>query len=550
MKKSRVLQRCLSMILALCLVMAMSLSAFAAEGSVNSAVRDDRTGIVQVNVVFTDEDGERFVVQTGTGFMINELNVVTCNHVTELDSDTMEAAVEYFGVEESKVRKGLSIRISVMRDVSIGAKITTQSREMDFAVLKLDDKLAGCKSLPLRPSTDLNQTEDCFALGFPTITTFSQDGIKYTSEDVTITYGKVNKVSTIRGVEYVVNSASVSSGNSGGPLVDAGGNVVGIIQGKQSDGMSDSYSYAIASDALIETLDKLAVTYTKAGETAPAATEEKKEEPAEAPAPEVNKDQLNSAISQAEAIDLTGYTQESASAVTSALDNAKSVAGDANATQTTVDEAAKNLSNAVTGLEEAKAAFPIWLIAVIAAAVIAIIVVIILMSRSRKPAPRRAAVTPGPNIPQAPPVAPVPPVQPMNNIPPAYQGGAGTSVLGGGSNETTVLSGGGSNETTVLSADYGTLTRISSGEKVKISKDRFAIGRERGRVDYCISDNTAVGRTHAVIVNRGGNAYVIDQNSRNCTYVNDVRAGANQEVKIKSGDKITFADEAFTYNAH
>ena len=550
MKKSRVLQRCLSMILALCLVMAMSLSAFAAEGSVNSAVRDDRTGIVQVNVVFTDEDGERFVVQTGTGFMINELNVVTCNHVTELDSDTMEAAVEYFGVEESKVRKGLSIRISVMRDVSIGAKITTQSREMDFAVLKLDDKLAGCKSLPLRPSTDLNQTEDCFALGFPTITTFSQDGIKYTSEDVTITYGKVNKVSTIRGVEYVVNSASVSSGNSGGPLVDAGGNVVGIIQGKQSDGMSDSYSYAIASDALIETLDKLAVTYTKAGETAPAATEEKKEEPAEAPAPEVNKDQLNSAISQAEAIDLTGYTQESASAVTSALDNAKSVAGDANATQTTVDEAAKNLSNAVTGLEEAKAAFPIWLIAVIAAAVIAIIVVIILMSRSRKPAPRRAAVTPGPNIPQAPPVAPVPPVQPMNNIPPAYQGGAGTSVLGGGSNETTVLSGGGSNETTVLSADYGTLTRISTGEKVKISKDRFAIGRERGRVDYCISDNTAVGRTHAVIVNRGGNAYVIDQNSRNCTYVNDVRAGANQEVKIKSGDKITFADEAFTYNAH
>ena len=550
MKKSRVLQRCLSMILALCLVMVMSLSAFAAEGSVNSAVRDDRTGIVQVNVVFTDEDGERFVVQTGTGFMINELNVVTCNHVTELDSDTMEAAVEYFGVEESKVRKGLSIRISVMRDVSIGAKITTQSREMDFAVLKLDDKLAGCKSLPLRPSTDLNQTEDCFALGFPTITTFSQDGIKYTSEDVTITYGKVNKVSTIRGVEYVVNSASVSSGNSGGPLVDAGGNVVGIIQGKQSDGMSDSYSYAIASDALIETLDKLAVTYTKAGETAPAATEEKKEEPAEAPAPEVNKDQLNSAISQAEAIDLTGYTQESASAVTSALDNAKSVAGDANATQTTVDEAAKNLSNAVTGLEEAKAAFPIWLIAVIAAAVIAIIVVIILMSRSRKPAPRRAAVTPGPNIPQAPPVAPVPPVQPMNNIPPAYQGGAGTSVLGGGSNETTVLSGGGSNETTVLSADYGTLTRISTGEKVKISKDRFAIGRERGRVDYCISDNTAVGRTHAVIVNRGGNAYVIDQNSRNCTYVNDVRAGANQEVKIKSGDKITFADEAFTYNAH
>ena len=133
-------------------------------------------------------------------------------------------------------------------------------------------------------------------------------------------------------------------------------------------------------------------------------------------------------------------------------------------------------------------------------------------------------------------------------VPPMYGGGAGTSVLGGGSNETTVLSGG--NETTVLSADYGTLTRISTGEKVTISKERFVIGRERGRVDYCISDNTAVGRTHAIIVTRGGNAYVVDQNSRNCTYVNDVKAPGNQEVKIKSGDKITFADEAFTYNAH
>ena len=90
---------------------------------------------------------------------------------------------------------------------------------------------------------------------------------------------------------------------------------------------------------------------------------------------------------------------------------------------------------------------------------------------------------------------------------------------------------------------------VKPGEKININKERFVIGRERGRVDYCISDNTAVGRTHAIIVNRGGSAYVIDQNSRNCTYVNDQRAGANQEVKIKSGDKITFADEAFTYNA-
>ena len=240
-------------------------------------------------------------------------------------------------------------------------------------------------------------------------------------------------------------------------------------------------------------------------------------------------------------MDLKSYTKESAQDLTSALENAKKVEADDTATQTAVDDAASKLNNAIANLQEAKPDFPMWLIGLIAVAVIAIIIIIILMSRnSRKPAPRRPQPMPQPT--------PIPPVQPQNNVPPVYPGGAGTGVLGR-AEDTTVLSGG-SNETTVLSADFGTLTRISTGEKININKERFVIGRERGRVDYCISDNTAVGRTHAIIVNRGGSAYVIDQNSRNCTYVNDVRAGANQEVKIKSGDKITFADEAFTYNAH
>ena len=540
MKKSKVLRRCLSLILALSLVMAMSISAFASEGAKNEAVRDDRTGVVQVNVVYTGDDGERYVIQTGTGFMINELSVVTCNHVTQLDDEIMEEAEERYGVDEQKLRKGLSIRISVIRDVSIGAKIDKQSVDMDFAVLKMDDKLAGCKSLPLRNSGELVQLEDCYALGFPTITTFSQDGVKLTSDDVTITDGKVSKVSTIKGVEYVVNTASVTSGNSGGPLVDENGNVIGIIQGKQTDGMSDSYSYAIASNSLIETLDKFAVTYTKPDDIPNPGPNPDPNPPQ--PEEETDKTQLNATISQAEGMDLKSYTKESAQDLTSALESAKKVAADDTATQTAVDDAASKLNNAIANLEEAKGTFPMWLIGLIAAAVIAIIIIIILMSRnSRKPAPRpRPQPMPQP--------APIPPVQPQNNVPPVYPGGANTGVLGR-AEDTTVLSGG-SNETTVLSADFGTLTRISTGEKININKERFVIGRERGRVDYCISDNTAVGRTHAIIVNRGGSAYVIDQNSRNCTYVNDVRAGANQEVKIKSGDKITFADEAFTYNAH
>ena len=61
MKKGKVLRRSLSLILALCLVMAMSLTAFAAEGTTNKEVNEDRTGVVMVNVVYTDDDGVRML---------------------------------------------------------------------------------------------------------------------------------------------------------------------------------------------------------------------------------------------------------------------------------------------------------------------------------------------------------------------------------------------------------------------------------------------------------------------------------------------------------
>ena len=127
---------------------------------------------------------------------------------------------------------------------------------------------------------------------------------------------------------------------------------------------------------------------------------------------------------------------------------------------------------------------------------------------------------------------------------------AGTTVLGGGAADTTVLSGD-SNATTVLSGggNFGTLTRTKTNERVTISREQFKIGRERSRVDYCINDNPAVGRLHAIILNRNGSTYVVDQNSTNCTFVNSVRASANQEVRLNNGDKVTFADEEFTYNA-
>jgi pSer/pThr/pTyr-binding forkhead associated (FHA) protein len=129
-------------------------------------------------------------------------------------------------------------------------------------------------------------------------------------------------------------------------------------------------------------------------------------------------------------------------------------------------------------------------------------------------------------------------------------GGMGTYPLNPDAGETTILSQG-AGETTVLSRNVngGTLVRSSNQERIAINKEELVIGRERKRVDYCISDNTSISRMHAKLVVRNGQTYLVDMNAANGTFLNGSKAAPYQEMALKDGDKITLAAEDFTYHA-
>lgn len=91
--------------------------------------------------------------------------------------------------------------------------------------------------------------------------------------------------------------------------------------------------------------------------------------------------------------------------------------------------------------------------------------------------------------------------------------------------ETTVLGGGTTiGETTVLDAGaqkvqiHPHLIRAKNNERIDINKPVFRIGKERSYVDYFIGDNTAVSRSHANIISREGEYFIVDTNSTNHTY--------------------------------
>ena len=155
--------------------------------------------------------------------------------------------------------------------------------------------------------------------------------------------------------------------------------------------------------------------------------------------------------------------------------------------------------------------------------------------------------------PQAPvnrPVPPQPPVAPQSYgrpMPPT-QGGMPTAPSNEGAGETSVLNDG-AGETTVLGNQAASiaLIRKSNNEKISVNKADFIIGKERRRVDYCISDNNSVSRAHAKLSVRAGRCYISDLGSTNCTYVNGTKLSPNQETILSKGDKIKISDEEFEF---
>ena len=152
--------------------------------------------------------------------------------------------------------------------------------------------------------------------------------------------------------------------------------------------------------------------------------------------------------------------------------------------------------------------------------------------------------------------APVIPQQQEQPIPvivpqPVVQTYAGAVTYG----ETTVLGADTNGATTVLNAGYNTmqkqrnpyLLRKKTNERVEINKNIFRIGKERSYVDYCIADNSAVSRSHADIIRKNNEFYIVDNNSLNHTFLNGMQIPSSQMQKLEDFMVIKLADEVFEF---
>lgn len=122
----------------------------------------------------------------------------------------------------------------------------------------------------------------------------------------------------------------------------------------------------------------------------------------------------------------------------------------------------------------------------------------------------------------------------------------GTGLLVDVENEGTALL----DETvqTKSTVAFPELHRILTGEVIKINKPVFRIGKERSYVDYFVTNNNAISRSHADIITREFGYFVIDLNSKNRTYINNVPLVVREETQICDGDMLRLGNEEFEFH--
>ena len=277
--------RVLSVVMAIVIITAafpMTVSA----GSITEA----KEGVVYIESTFTASSDNEFIFSTsagyfylgagetwgwrGTGFAIGDPNgkaeyIVTNAHVVlDETADGMQSIDSLGGSVQYSSKKATEVLVyfSYATNDFMRAQIYMVDEAKDICVLKLPEPTDKRTPLVICRSSDIDLDDTFAALGFPGSSDVYMDStaLTYDMSDITVTRGGISRPSTDQQGRSVYQiDISISGGNSGGPLVNSKGEVVGInTYGITSNGVSENY--AIVIDELLSIINSDVVPYTLA----------------------------------------------------------------------------------------------------------------------------------------------------------------------------------------------------------------------------------------------------------------------------------------------
>ncbi|MBO4614101.1 MAG: trypsin-like peptidase domain-containing protein [Bacteroidales bacterium] len=175
-------------------------------------------------------------VWTGTGFALNNGYLVTNWHVAD-----GARTIHVYGVRGDFKKKYI-------------AEVVARDKINDLAILKISGNgFPGFGTIPYKVKTSTAEVaEDVWVLGFP-LTMIMGDEVKYTD-------GRISALSGFDGdVSMYQISAPIQHGNSGGPVFDDSGNVIGIACAGIDNSLAQNANYAVKSSYLKNLIDAMQI---------------------------------------------------------------------------------------------------------------------------------------------------------------------------------------------------------------------------------------------------------------------------------------------------
>ena len=167
---------------------------------------------------------------SGTGFALNNGYLVTNYHVVE-DA-------------RSIVVKGIKGDFSN----AYNAEVVATDKFNDLALLRItDNRFSEFGTIPYKVKTNTSEVgEEIFVLGYPLTSTMG--------DEIKLTTGVISSKTGFQGdVSLYQISAPVQPGNSGGPLFDSKGNLIGIVNSKHTG--AESVGYAVKTSYLMNLVE-------------------------------------------------------------------------------------------------------------------------------------------------------------------------------------------------------------------------------------------------------------------------------------------------------
>lgn len=269
-------RRSLAFFTALFLILS-SISVTVSADSGNEAAKAARNGVVRVLMLMEknvyDQNGTFLgtnqYVSTGSGFGVGKAGQETDVFVTNRHVIAAEEGLNVVGIyillDNFAFNKN-TFMLDSSRAIPCTLIYVGKEADADVAVLKAAEPVRGRVALPLLDDeSTLEVMDEINSLGYPASSDVTADGYYLAAvEDATIQPGSIARISdnlsvgtdsTLQG-RVIQHSAAINAGNSGGPLINEDGAVVGIntiVYHGGSDAVTNAY-YAIrikyAKDAL------------------------------------------------------------------------------------------------------------------------------------------------------------------------------------------------------------------------------------------------------------------------------------------------------------